>query len=83
MAGVFNVFRRYWFVPVCTPNEVEVPEALDELGIDYKIKLVTDKDTGVLDGYIYIFNCIPVVYTGLKIALKSGNGYRPLEIQAK
>lgn len=83
MAAVFDVFRRYWYVPVYTINEKEVPETLDELGINYEVKLVVDQETNRLDGYIYIFNCIPGVYLGLKMALKSGNGYRPLEILMK
>ena len=47
----------------------------------YDIKVVSSKKTGKVEGYIYKFRCLPILYTALKAWCKTGNGLAELEIR--
>ena len=74
-----NVFKRYWWIPTRSSNVTDVPNLLDKFGIHYRAFDVIDMETRELVGYVYEFNCIPVLYHTLKLAVSGGNSFHPLE----
>lgn len=75
------MIMRYWYVPEYTSNVKEVPELLDKFMISYDIKVVSSKKTGKVEGYIFKFRCLPILYMALKAWCKTGNGLAELEIR--
>lgn len=76
----FDMFAKRWYVPAYSKNTVAVPKMLDKYGIKYDRFKVVDERTNDICGYVYRFNCVPIVYAALKAACQGGNGFVPLEV---
>lgn len=76
-----KLWKRYWYVPANSPNEKDVPKRLYKCKISFKFSVMTEPDTGRIEGYIYRFNCAPVLYEVLRASLIGGNNYAPLEVR--
>lgn len=78
--AIFDMFSKRWYVPSNSKNVVAVPKMFNKYGIKYDRFQVIDEKTTNICGYIYRFNCIPVVYSAMKAACQGGNSFVPLEI---
>lgn len=77
---MMDLFKRYWWVPAGSVNEVEVPTLLESNKVDYHKYKVVDATTLELVGWSFEFNCIPVKYHVLKAMVSGGNNFAPLEV---
>lgn len=77
---MLDMFTKRWYVPAHSKNEKQVPKTLQKFGISYDRFLVIDETTKETVGYVFRFNCVPLAYTGIKMACQGGNGFVPLEI---
>lgn len=71
---------RYWYVPVHTVNEKDVPETLEGLGITYT-KNPWINYNGTVIGHLYRFVCAGLLYQALTLFLGGGNGHVPMEVR--
>lgn len=80
---MFDFFKRTWMVPAGTKNDSEVLDLFEKMGIRPETYEIYKSFGGaeLYYGRVYTFNCVPVLYWGLKQAVKKGNGGVPIEWQ--